>query len=123
MSLLKHGLTKPELRRAIGRGELVLHYQPEADLRTGEIHDVEALVRWRNLGLRVVAEGVETARAWRGLVQLGCDIDAGVLPEPSRRGGGAHRVAAGSRGGQPAAAAVGLARQQRCQRRPWADNA
>lgn len=77
MSLLKHGLTKPELRRAIGRGELVLHYQPEADLRTGEIHDVEALVRWRNLGLRVVAEGVETARAWRGLVQLGCDIAQG----------------------------------------------
>ena len=35
-----------ELRRAIDRGQLVLHYQPKADLRTGEINGVEALVRW-----------------------------------------------------------------------------
>ena len=27
----------------------------------------------RNLGLRVVAEGVETAEAWRALAELGCD--------------------------------------------------
>jgi diguanylate cyclase (GGDEF)-like protein len=37
-----------ELRRAIDRGQLVLHYQPKADLRTGEIHGVEALVRWQH---------------------------------------------------------------------------
>jgi diguanylate cyclase (GGDEF)-like protein len=35
-----------ELRRAIDQGELVLHYQPKADLRTSEVHGVEALVRW-----------------------------------------------------------------------------
>jgi diguanylate cyclase (GGDEF)-like protein len=37
-----------ELRRAIDRGQLVLHYQPKVDVRTGEIHGVEALVRWKH---------------------------------------------------------------------------
>jgi diguanylate cyclase (GGDEF)-like protein len=35
-----------ELRRAIDHGELVLHYQPKAELRGGGIKGVEALVRW-----------------------------------------------------------------------------
>jgi EAL domain-containing protein (putative c-di-GMP-specific phosphodiesterase class I) len=33
----------------------------------------------RNLGLRVVAEGVETEEAWRKLVELGCDIAQGYF--------------------------------------------
>lgn len=36
------------LRHAIGRGELVLHYQPKLDLATGAIIGVEALIRWRH---------------------------------------------------------------------------
>jgi len=37
-----------ELRRAIHNEELVLHFQPKAELATGQIVGVEALVRWQH---------------------------------------------------------------------------
>ena len=37
-----------ELRRAIDEGELVLHYQPKVELRTGAVTSVEALARWQH---------------------------------------------------------------------------
>ena len=37
-----------ELRRAIDKRELVLHYQPKLELRSGGVSAVEALVRWQH---------------------------------------------------------------------------
>ncbi|HET9403489.1 MAG TPA: EAL domain-containing protein, partial [Burkholderiales bacterium] len=36
------------LRRALDRGEFILHYQPKASAATGEITGVEALLRWQS---------------------------------------------------------------------------
>jgi diguanylate cyclase (GGDEF)-like protein/PAS domain S-box-containing protein len=50
MNALAHGRLRMEndLRRAIDRDELVLHYQPQLDLATGRVNAIEALLRWRH---------------------------------------------------------------------------
>jgi diguanylate cyclase (GGDEF)-like protein len=43
-----------ELKKAIWANQLVLHYQPQLDLRSGRIAGVEALVRWRHRTLGLI---------------------------------------------------------------------
>ena len=46
-----------ELRLALARGELLLHFQPKIDIGTGRMGSVEALVRWAHPKRGLVAPG------------------------------------------------------------------
>jgi diguanylate cyclase (GGDEF)-like protein len=93
-----------DLRHAIPRRELILHYQPQVDLRTGEITGTEALVRWehprlglippldfipiaerngliRQIGTWVLHEACRQARAWDG-VEMAVNVSPRQLADP-----------------------------------------
>ncbi len=98
--------TESELRRALERGELRLHYQPVLDTSSAALVGVEALVRWEHptRGLLLPADFVGVA------------IDSGMAPE---LGGwafeeAAHQAARWARAGAdgPAWVAVNLSPQQ-----------
>ncbi|QIB64833.1 EAL domain-containing protein [Kineobactrum salinum] len=46
-----------KLRRAVDRGEFVLHYQPKRDMTTGQVCGLEALIRWNSPEDGLVAPG------------------------------------------------------------------
>jgi diguanylate cyclase (GGDEF)-like protein/PAS domain S-box-containing protein len=61
------------LRRALAGNELCVHYQPILDVRTGHLHGLEALVRWRHprRGLLVPHDFLAVAEATDLMVPLG----------------------------------------------------
>ncbi|CAM3858390.1 putative bifunctional diguanylate cyclase/phosphodiesterase [Roseateles saccharophilus] len=62
-----------ELRHAAERGELMLYYQPKIAGRGGQIHSVEALLRWRHprRGLIGPAEFIPLAERFGFIAQVG----------------------------------------------------
>lgn len=62
-----------ELRNALNKNELFLHYQPQVELKTGKIVGVEALLRWENstLGLIPPDKFIHIAEETGQIVEIG----------------------------------------------------
>ena len=106
----RHALSA-ELSKSLGRGELVVFYQPIVELATGALEGVEALVRWRHptrglvspdefiplaeengtilaLGRWVLEEACRQVAAWKGFgpsngLTVTVNLSASQLREPA----------------------------------------
>ena len=73
IELVARRQTEADLRRALQRDELCLHYQPRVNLATGEISGVEALLRWKHpqRGLLAPKEFIAIAEETGLIVNIG----------------------------------------------------
>lgn len=102
-------LDLPAIDRAFEDGELILHYQPKVNLKTGNVASVEALLRWRHdrfgllpprafmgvlvefdqmtrLSHFVIERGVAQAAAWKKLgmqLAVAVNVNARSLDQPA----------------------------------------
>jgi diguanylate cyclase (GGDEF)-like protein/PAS domain S-box-containing protein len=97
-----------ELRHAVDRNELVLYYQPQIDLRTGDIVGFEALLRWNHpergmvlpsafipiaeetglinrIGEWVLSRACEQAHAWQEAGHPGLQVSVNCSAQQFRR--------------------------------------
>ena len=66
-------MTKSKLKRAFERDELLVHYQPKYNIKTGEIFGAEALVRWElpERGIILPADFIPIAEETNLIIEIG----------------------------------------------------
>ncbi|HXI12397.1 MAG TPA: EAL domain-containing protein [Thermoanaerobaculia bacterium] len=86
-----------DLRRAVENGDFLLHFQPQVNLRTGDIAGVEALVRWTHpvRGNVPPGEFIKLAEESRLIIPLGewvLECAAAQAARWEREGAGVFRM-------------------------------
>lgn len=80
---LARRVIRDELLRALDRKELVLHYQPQVIIETGEVFGVEALIRWQHPERGLLAPATFLPALEQSAVAL--DVGFWVLDEAGRQ--------------------------------------
>lgn len=83
-----------DLKRAADDDQFVVHYQPRIDLVTGDVMDVEALVRWEHpvFGLLPPTEFIELAEVSGAIQQLTTFVMGAALQEMAALATAGHRL-------------------------------